>query len=421
MNPQSCSARSDRMGEHWKRDSGTEVRVAEFHAELYAAGALQPRPGRAIRLPNARPRPPPTVQPTRRAPYPSGQKEILLRAVGTSALDFPPIPPHASPHAKPTLQRQLAPPSTSTTAYVYQHRRYEQARADAPPPAHAPELPAATRPLPSAQASTTHPRHAQHALSALHMRLKTKSTCTQHDAPFFPLLRGGIFVCFFAPANGALPSQYPCPAVSPKLCDRLCAADIALRTELLALNSALRSSKTAFVTTQDDPPNLRYAGPQHTAPDAERTQRDAERAAWAENTSWVVEHAKWDADCEIMRAEIVRGEKEQACRARGLCQERVERAVARAELRALKSALFSPKPACAPSAQMNGQTPPRERWLRIAAGKERGRETRDLEEAENESQACVLTSARDAFEHQRTAFDTERVMWDAERGNWDGG
>ncbi|KAJ7236706.1 hypothetical protein C8J57DRAFT_1529998 [Mycena rebaudengoi] len=129
---------------------------------------------------------------------------------------------------------------------------------------------------------------------------------------------------------------------------------ISLEDILFALNSVLRSSKSTLATAQDDPPNLRralaqearsaeagvenentegrlagfddrtsYVGPQHTAPDAERVQQDAERAAWAENTSWVVEHAKWDADCEIMGAEMVRGEEEQARRARGLCQVRL--------------------------------------------------------------------------------------------------
>jgi hypothetical protein len=53
-------------------------------------------------------------------------------------------------------------------------------------------------------------------------------------------------------------------------------------------------------------------GPQRAAFDAQRVQWDAERTPRpAEKTSRVVEHSKWEADDEIMRAEMVRGEEEQ--------------------------------------------------------------------------------------------------------------
>jgi hypothetical protein len=40
----------------------------------------------------------------------------------------------------------------------------------------------------NSQSPGAHPRRAHHALSALHMRLKTQSTCAQHDAPLTTLL-----------------------------------------------------------------------------------------------------------------------------------------------------------------------------------------------------------------------------------------
>ncbi|KAJ7229455.1 hypothetical protein C8J57DRAFT_1730558 [Mycena rebaudengoi] len=209
----------------------------------------------------------------------------------------------------------------------------------------------------NAQSPATQPRRAQRALFAPHMRLKTlESARTEDDVRLTTLLSTaahGIFVCFLCHRHRRAPlsTSTPCNLLQNYV-TALRTPDTALRTELLALNSALWSSKTAFATTQDDPSNLRcalareegneiwvlrrfeegggasgenvqgsYAGTQRAASDAERAQRDAGRAASAaENTSWIVEHAKWDADCEIMRAEMMRGKEERrVLHARSFC------------------------------------------------------------------------------------------------------
>ncbi|KAJ7254781.1 hypothetical protein C8J57DRAFT_1518404 [Mycena rebaudengoi] len=247
------------------QDESAELqRALRSHGRALEARFCTPTTART-RYSTAQRPPTPTAHrptyPTRAVPL--GPERDLVKG-GRDLRDFPPIPPHASPDSKPTLQRQLAPPSTSTTAYVYRYRRYEQARADAPPPTHAPELPAATRPLPSAQACA---------------RISGCITDTAAPCAYSRKVNDSSSSCAACPLRAAHAPQdqkyvhtarraahdalFHCCAAASSLLQNyvtaLCAADIALRTELLALNSALRSSKTAFVTTQDDPPNLRCA------------------------------------------------------------------------------------------------------------------------------------------------------------------
>jgi hypothetical protein len=88
-------------------------------------------------------------------------------------------------------------------------------------------------------------------------------TCIQHDAPLTTLLVHCLrchLVYYLRCRHRRAPFSISMPCnLLQNYVTALRTADTALRTELLALNSALRFSKTAFATAQDYPPNLRCA------------------------------------------------------------------------------------------------------------------------------------------------------------------
>ncbi|KAJ7264355.1 hypothetical protein C8J57DRAFT_1718736 [Mycena rebaudengoi] len=251
-------------------------------------------------------------------------------------------PSASPPDAEITLQRKLTsedpearlqamnPASTSTTATSTGIDDTNHRSPTLPPPAHAP-APAAAARFAVRGASAPPDSLAPGSPSSCAPR----PLCAAH-APQDPNV---ILSSTFAAATDTLHSQYPRP---PNLLQTDVAA---LRTAATALGCARLRARSSYMTAQDNPPNLPHAlaweekcefgcgagdDSEKAAPkirrevggihwvrlraafDAQRVQWDAERTPRpAEKTSRVVEHSKWEADDEIMRAEMVRGEEEQ--------------------------------------------------------------------------------------------------------------